>query len=206
MEKEPKPALKIETSDLLDYFFDAIESASKNQHVELDEHTKSYVTNVLYSFSCSTGQAEQTLKALMEQPVALQMSEAMSAPPGRRFKSLKQIGDYCLYLTGFFHQALHRKPVSANYYMDMGGGAYLRAARSLTGHGGDNPFVTLFRNMATRFGELVDVINEISERSFNRSPDILRLYDRFLETGEPRLAKRLATLGVALPGDGQIIQ
>ncbi|MFN3197314.1 MAG: hypothetical protein ACE366_02680 [Bradymonadia bacterium] len=204
-----KPAvedLKLYSTDLRQYFVDAIESASKSQRVELDDHTQSYLAELLFGFSDARPEARPDLGTLMDRPVALQLSEAMSAPPGRRFKALKHIGDYCLYLTGFFHQALHRKPVSPSYYMDVGGGAYMRAARSLNDRTGDNPFVALFRNLAVRFDELVEVINAISEDCFNRDPDILRLYDRFLETGEPRLAARLTTLGVVLPGDGAVLQ
>lgn len=180
---------------LADYFEHRVRNAVDNQGAALDEHTQAYVVNLLASFATRDALVADDRTDLLEEPLAVQMIRAMQAEPGRRFRLLRKIGDVSLYMTGYFSEALDRAPVDRSYYVDLGAGAYRRAAGSIAGST-DNPFRQLYCGLAARFGEIVEVLNEVSEHDQKRDVDILRLYDRYLETGSARLAARLAQLGV----------
>jgi hypothetical protein len=57
----------------------------------------------------------------------------------------------------------------------------------------------LYGELASRFGQFVDLFAEIAELSDLRSNrGLLRLYERFLQTRDERVAQRLRDRGVAL--------
>lgn len=198
MDRDGSKNVCLSSSSLSDYFVECIDEAISRQGLQIDEHVRAYVVNLLTSFTEREALLTEDLEDLLAQPIAIQMLKAMQANPRRRFRLLKQVGDFSLYLVGFFSQSFDRSLVDSNYYCDMGAGAYKRAADTLTAGGLDNPFRQLYSRLAVRFREIVDLLNDVSERCFGRDDDVLRLYDRFLATGSDRLAARLARLGVVV--------
>ena len=59
------------------------------------------------------------------------LAQSQDADPGERVKTLKEVGDISLYVTGFFAESLSRKLVDADYYIGLGRGAYAELAGRL---------------------------------------------------------------------------
>jgi hypothetical protein len=64
----------------------------------------------------------------------------------------------------------------------------------------------VFSELSGRFSEFADVLAEVSETSrLSTNTSVLRLYERWVQTGSRRAAEMLAERGIApvLPGDGR---
>ena len=64
----------------------------------------------------------------------------------------------------------------------------------------------MFSELAGRFGEFADVLAEVAETSRLASDaSVLRLYERWVQTGSRRAAALLAERGIApcCPGEGR---
>ncbi|MDX5398674.1 MAG: hypothetical protein LPK92_02955, partial [Actinomycetes bacterium] len=62
------------------------------------------------------------------------------------------------------------------------------------------PVAGLYEELAAKFGAIVDLLNEVSERvSLTSQQGVVRLYERFLKTGSSRMARLLAEEGVIPP-------
>lgn len=193
---ESDERLVLTSDSLQDYFVEHVDAAVQRQGAAVEDETRAYLVQLLTSFAQRDALLTDDLEDVLDRPIALQLLDAMNGPSQRRFHRLRQIGDVCLYLTGYFSAALDRGVVDQRYYIDMGGGAYMRASNVLDGD--RNPFRVLYADLAHRFDLFVDLLNDISERAFDEDRDILRLYDRFLATGSDRLAGRLQALGVSV--------
>ncbi len=110
-----------------------------------------------------------------------------------RMARLRVLGDRALFDAGFFGESLRRKTVGLSYYADIGTTAYSRLSK---GTGSE-----LFRELACGFLGFVELLSEVGERARgSRSVDLLRLYDRYRETGHARERDRLIRHGLIPPG------
>jgi hypothetical protein len=58
-------------------------------------------------------------------------------------------------------------------------------------------FAPAFGELATRFGDVVDLLGDVGDRCQLGSPaDLLRLYERWQKTGSTQCARRLVARGV----------
>ena len=190
--------ISLTPGSLTEYFRDGLSDAASKQKTDLDDQTREYLVQLLTTFSDRGALYTENLDDLMDEPIGVQVLKAMQAPPSKRFQMMRQVGDYSLYVTGFFADSITRSMNDEKYYIDLGAGAYQNAARSLVRGGEDNPFRKLLTDLSGRFVQFVDLLNDVSERCFNREVDVLRLCDRFSATGSPRVAARLAQMGVAV--------
>ena len=173
-----------------EFFHEAVTTAMKAQHVAAAEETEFYLVNLLTAY---------TTAVVDEEPLALKLAQASEAAPGERVKTLKEVGDTSLYVSGFFADSLARRLVDVDYYMTMGGAAYGQLARLSRS--------APFEELADKFPRFVDVLNEIrAATNFTSSSNVLRLYEQWRATGGEWLEKRLRASGVLLPapGDGKI--
>jgi hypothetical protein len=203
---EGSNAVRLSSGSLADYFVECVDEAVAAQGIEIDDHVRAYLVNLLTSFAQRKALITEDLDDLLSEPIAIQVLKAMQATPSKRFQLLRQVGDFSLYIVGFFSESFDRSIVDSSYYCDMGAGAYKHAADTLRHGGLDNPFRQLYGRLAVRFREIADLLNGVSERCFHQDSDILRLYDRFLTTGSRRVAARLAQLGVAVGAEPKLAQ
>lgn len=109
--------------------------------------------------------------------------------------SLQRLGDICLIITGFFSDSLNRKIVDIDYYFGMGGSAYWTLSQIHL-----NSVSGVFKDLSVKFKSLSGVLGEMSERSgIQNNRDLLRLYERWLLTGNERLRAQLSEHGIATP-------
>ena len=119
-----------------------------------------------------------------------------------RPRRLRETGDTALFLSGFFGDALVGKVGDLRYYRTLGGNAYARLGRERTWIGAD-----VFSELAARFHELADVLSEVSEATrLTDSRSVVRLYERWRQTGSRRAARLLEQRGITPvdPGEGRV--
>jgi hypothetical protein len=168
-----------------EYFKELVEGALAHQHIAAGELTSFYVVNLLTGFLQQPAEDDQT-------PLAFRLADALDAAGIRQRASLKQIGDFSLFVSGFFADSLNRKLVDVDYYVSIGGTAYTALSRHET-----DTFSPVFAELADNFVRFVDVLSEVSERaSLSSNVDLLRLYERWLKTGSRRSGQLLAERGV----------
>jgi hypothetical protein len=172
---------------IVEYFRDLVTAALDHQHLPAHELTSFYLVNLLAGFLRNPGE-----HASEDEPLALQLAQALECDGFRQRASLKQVGDVSLFVSGFFSDSLRRKLVDVDYYAAIGGFAYHALSRSER-----DLLSPVFGELGDKFAAFADVINEVSERSSCTSnADLLRLYERWLRTGSPRSGQLLVEQGV----------
>jgi hypothetical protein len=84
--------------------------------------------------------------------------------------------------------------VDVDYYIEMGGRAYDALGEVAARHGRER---TLWDELSEKFSQLVEVLNEVSERTLASSnAGLLRLYEKWMKTGNVRVATLLRERGV----------
>lgn len=178
-----------------EYFHGAVSGAVASLRAEVSDHAQLYLAQLLGKFmtieSLYPTEADgKTVDTLTEQLQQALLEEQAAA----RAQRLKQLGDFSLYISGFFAHSLKRKLVDVDYYIGMGEVAYENVARLEKKSKAD-----LFLELAHKFPQFVDILAQISEETgFNpdNHQDLLRVYDQWAKTGSERLAKQLAKAGI----------
>ena len=139
-------------------------------------------------------------------PLALLYVRALEASRWERARLLRAMGDTALFVSGFFADSLsgNARATSATT-RPSAASAYARLSRDHERASAIGPGV--FSELAGRFREFADVLSEVSELSRLAHPaSVIKLYERWVQTGSRRAAALLAAQGIAPvgPGDGQI--
>ena len=190
--------MNLAATNVNEFFHEAVSSAMRNQGLCSSEHTEFYLVNLLAAYA-GPRQLDD------DQPLAVQLAEAQLASPVARVQQLREVGDRSLYVSGFFSDSLGRRMVDVGYYVRLGGSAYrqladLPAARREPGVSSTE----VFRELAARFAEFVDVLAEVSEwGALQSEAGVLQLYERWRKTGARWIERRLRARGV-VPGKGGV--
>ena len=177
-----------------EWFREMVADALSHRRLEVRQVTEFYLVNLLAGFlERERLFVEQEDGSVQAEPLALILLRALQADRRTRVASLRRLGDTALFVSGFFGDSLARTHVDVGYYISMGERAYGTLAE--TERGLDD----LYGELASRFGLFVDLFAEIAELSDLRSNrGLVRLYERFLQTRDERVAQRLRERGVAL--------
>jgi hypothetical protein len=183
----------LSSQSIKDFFRDLLQRAMENQRAQVQPFTELYVVNLLHEYLLSEVLYVQSEDGRLEQkPLAFLLKEALEEPGPARMHMLRRLGDTSLFVSGFFPDSLARRSslVDVDYYIAMGGRAY-DAVGTLAGHR------DLWSELSGRFRLLVDLLNEVSERTLaSTNAGLVRLYERWMKTGSERLATLLARQGV----------
>ncbi len=182
-----------------EYFQAAVSGAVASLKVEVSEHAQLYLVHLLGHYIHSENLYPVDNDGKPAETLTHQLAAALEEEKAElRAKRLKQLGDFSLYVAGFFSDSLNRKLVDVDYYIGMGGAAYENVARLEERKSKSQLFLELSR----KFPNFVDILAQISEETgFNPSnhKDLLRVYDLWVKTGSERLAKQLAKAGIVPP-------
>ena len=175
------------------YFQELVHEAMSHQKIAASEEAEFYLVNLLNEFIDATRLFQSTPDGLQQEPLALMLARALRSNRHHRIQILKRLGDTTLYIAGFFPESVHRKIVDIGYYIQMGGTAY-HTVSTLSEKG----IVTeLFEELSEKFVPLVDILSEISDKSMLKvNPDILHLYELWLNTGSERIEQILQEYGI----------
>jgi hypothetical protein len=176
------------------FFHEQLVAAMNRQRVAASAFTEAYIVNLLASFLRGEGLPRRE-PGFTETPLALLYTRALAASGRERARRLRATADTALFVSGFFADSLPRGDSGLGYYALLGGRAYARLGHE---HEGDGRVSTrVFTELAARFRQFVDLLNDISERTRLTGPSsLVKLYERWRETGSPRAAALLAAQGI----------
>jgi len=188
----------IVSNDLGEFFRGELTGARDTLGMKVPELAEYYLVNLLCDFS-----RQDTSVEVGEEPLALLYKRALDATPAERVSLLKNLGDLSLYVAGFFTEFIERSLVGVSYYVSMGGNAYGSLCGLVGGQRQGSSFFEVYDQLARRFAEFVELLNEVSERTRDQDDNakLLRLYERWLRTGDLRVQRQLADKGL-LARDG----
>jgi len=176
------------------FFREQLLAAMEHQKVSTSAFTECYLVNLLAGF-VREEQLPGREPGFEETPLALLYARALEASGQERSQLLRATADTALFVSGFFADSLPCGEGGLRYYVVLGGRAYARLEAT---HERRASLATgVFGELAERFAEFVDVIGEVSEKTMLSSPaSVVRLYERWLETGSRRAASLLAERGI----------
>jgi hypothetical protein len=182
-----------------EYFRELVTDAMGKHRVSAQPETEFYLVNLLNQFITTDRlYARDGDGAVRDETLVTLVKDALEQPERRAQSALfRRVGDVSLYVAGFFQDSLNRKHVDIDYYIDMGGTAYLQVAERTE----EDALRALYQELAKRFSSFVEIFAEISDRTTPRSEkDLLQLYERWLRTKSERAAKALQEAGI-IPTD-----
>jgi hypothetical protein len=185
-------------ASLQEFFKDSVGEAMTRQGITADEHTAYYVVNLLTLFARSEALFDQTENGVELKPLAKVMAESIEKElPVERRHALQRVGDVSLFIAGFLPDGLVAKLVDVDYYVRLGGSAYSALSQSVRGSLRGHVFGTVFAELADKFQDFVDVLNEVSAAARNSTDiDLLRTYEIWLRTRSARAARLLRNQGI----------
>jgi hypothetical protein len=173
-----------------EYFKELDESALSRQQLHANELTSYYLVDLLCRFMRPGDRIP--FGDDHAEPLALRLGRALDCAGMEQRARLRNLGDFSLFMSGFFSDSLNRRAVDVDYYVSMGEYAYGSLSRR-----DPDAFGEVFSELARKFVPFVDVLSDVSEQSGIRSSvDVLRLYEKWLRTGSPRDGRRLVDRGI----------
>ena len=172
------------------FFWGKLGEALKERSVETQPATEHYLVRLL---------ATRATQPVDDTPLALKLLAAQEAEAAERRRQLRDVGDTSLFVSGFWSDSFARRVVDVDYYIGLGGTAYGELARG-TGWGKD-PQASVYGELAEKFARFVGVLALLSRYFMPTSTpqDVLKLYERYRNTGSRWAQSRLAALGVLVP-------
>ena len=181
-------------------FFEFVRSALDSRRIEASPDTEFYLVNLLSGYVHAQPDS-------FERGLGPELIAATRLDPVRRSVRLKQLGDTTLFLAGIFLDHIETRPAATEYYFTIGKTAYGRLADVTRSAGGMLAAQsTTFSDLSRRFVEFVHVLAAISDTElFAKRERLMGIYERWLETRNPRDATRLAAAGIIANAGGQLV-
>ncbi len=172
-----------------EYFKDLVEAALARQHVRANELTAYYLVNLL----CGFVRTDRRVPFADDgEPLALRLGRALESGGLEQRARLRNLGDFSLFMSGFYSDSLRRASVDVDYYVSMGEYAYASLSRR-----DQDAFGEVFAELAGKFVGFMDVLSDVSDRTgLASNADVLRLYEKWLRTGSSRDGQRLVDRGI----------
>jgi hypothetical protein len=188
----PEGLVREETAAL--FFRDQLVAAMDRQRIATSAFTECYLVHLLAGFARGE-RLPRREPGFDETPLAILYARALQASRYERALLLRATADTALFVSGFFAESLPGGDGDIRYYASLGGRAYTRLAQE---HRPEDPAGgAVFDELAARFLRFVDVLAEIAEKTRLGRPDsVVRLYERWAATGNPRAAALLAEQGI----------
>lgn len=191
---QPRP-VRIEPS-LPDYFRRRLHRYAARLRPPPHEDTLWYLGEMMHRFSRSDQFFDYHEGRLANRPLALLYGDAQATSDHReRCLLLQRLGDMALFLGAFFPERYARRGIRRDYFVGMGSAAYDYLSESARQHR------HIYRELTHGFAHMLELVAHAgSHGGEDRSSQMVRLYARWLETGDPALAAQLRRLGVVLTG------
>lgn len=188
---------KVVNQSLQAYFYEMVADVVRKNNHNISENVSYYLVNLLDIHS-KTDQI-QTIegKKPEELPLAIIFSKALNAELAERIRLFKILGDESLYVSGLFSDSLNKVAVDVDYYINMGGNAYSQLSELVVFTQNGRQFSPIYRELGEKFTQLVDILNEISDKCFIASNmNLLKVYEKWLKTGSQRAEDQLKNHGI----------
>ncbi len=114
-----------------------------------------------------------------------------------RVAMLRALGDRTLFVAGIFGDSLRRSLVGLDYYGEVGRAAYSDVSAHLAARAPEPIWSELFQELAQGFPTFVELLAGVGDRTRgDAAADLLKIYQRYLETHSRRDHARLLRLGI----------
>jgi len=176
-----------------EFFKDHIESALARQGLHATGLTSYYLVDLLCRFT----RPDRRIPFNDDpgEPLALRLTRALQSGGLEQRARLRNLGDFSLFMSGFFSDSLRRRAVDVDYYVSMGEYAYASLARRDRAE--SDALGGVFDELGRKFVPFMDILTDISDRTCVAScRDVLRLYEKWLRTGSLRAGQLLADQGI----------
>lgn len=172
-----------------EYFKEQVDAALERQRLQAGDLTAYYLVNLLCQFVRLD--AKGALAADGE-PLAFRLARALETGGSEQRARLRSLGDFSLFMSGFFPDSFRRRSVDIDYYVSMGEYAYGSLSRR-----DEDTFAAVFGELSRKFVGFMDVLADVSDRtSLGSSSDVMRLYEKWLRTGSLRDGQKLIDRGI----------
>src|SRR4051794_30629249 len=174
-----------------EYFRELVGEAMSARQLRATDLTEFYLVNLLCQYVRPDRRADHREH---DEPLAVRLGRAIQSGGAEQRARLRSLGDFSLFMSGFFPDSFRRKVVDVDYYKSMGEYAYGSLGRTEP-----DTIADVFRELAVKFVGFMDVLALISERTHSAGAagtDTLRLYEKWLRTGSLRDGQRLVERGV----------
>lgn len=178
-----------------EFFYELVRDAVSSQGLRIRPETEFYLVQLMNRFmTTETLYSRDGQGQCREEPLALMVKDALEQPAPEAQRSIfRHVGDFSLYVAGYFQDSLSRRAVDVDYYIGMGGAAYSAVASREA----DIARQKLFGELSEKFGRFVDVLARISEKTQPRTEtDLLRTYEVWVRTGSEKAARALQEAGI----------
>lgn len=184
-------------TDAKSFFAEELRVAMQKHNVTATHHSLEYLATLLTRFIASENFFKSDPNGKVnEQLLAELYAEYLQSSLEQKKQVLQRLGDVCLMVSGFFSDSLQRKITDSGYYFDMGENAYLQ----LSGLQNSKDTRKLYGELGSKFKPFSNVLGEMSEKSNVQSnSDLLKTYERWLQTGSDRLKNTLNEKGIKNP-------
>ncbi len=173
---------------------EALDHRKRSRSIQTPEAVEFYLVNLLQGCLSTEALYPSPPEGFKEEPLALLFLKASQSRDDVRVALLRRLGDFSLFISGFFPASLGRRLVDVDYYIQMGETAYGNLSQILVRRAA---LREIFTELARRFVVYADILSEVSERSrMQNHTDLLRLYEHWLKTGSERTAKLLSDAGI----------
>ena len=134
----------------VELFHDLVREGEERAQQQLDETLESYLVFTLMEHMRDAGVGDQ--------PMAIELLDGLDHVGALREQTLRNVGDRCLLIAGFYPGLARKRMVTPNYYASLGRHAYGELASGLRASLAD-----LYRSLSTAFDALVRVLAECRE-------------------------------------------
>jgi hypothetical protein len=179
------------------YFSEQLREQGRSLRPPPDEDTVWYLSAMLTRFGRSESLFSYQDGQNGLRPLALLYGDALETRDDRqRCLLLQQLGDMALFLGALFPERFSKRGIRPDYLVGMGGGAY----DYLADNAGKNRHV--FRELSRLFAKLIDIVaSACSVPMAQNDQQIIAIYQRWLQSGDPALERQLRKLGVIVQGE-----
>ena len=190
------PKIEI-TPSIADFFRTEIKKISMEHQLKIQEMTEYYLVQLLSTHATPKEEPQnQDVITLAEL-----FGKAFSTDnPKVRYLNLKQLGDHALFVSGFFPDMLLKKSIDIEYYISMGEKAYAH----LSSMPQQNVFSKAYYELSHHFEQIIHILSQLSsEAQLSNNQDLLRLYERWLDSKDEHLRRLLQSKGIDLEQTGE---
>lgn len=183
---------------LADFFRERLRAGADDLNPRPQEETLWYIGRLLARFGDSNQVFCYDDGELDIRPLALLYRDALEVDsPHQRCLILRHLGDMALFMGALFPENYARRGIGRDYFVGMGGSAYDYLGENARHNR------SVFSELSQRFVRLLDLVAVVCgrDRVFDAG-DILQLFQRWRDSGDPQLAQQLRSLGVVLPPSG----
>ena len=182
-----------------EYFHSLVSDSADAMDVQVSEESKSYLVHLLSNFISSEKLFPKDKNGnIMEETLAMRFGKAsQETTKSARGEQFRQLGDFSLYIAGYFAESLERKLVDISYYIDMGGASYSEVANLHS----KKKEKSLFQELSEKFPSLVSILWKVNEEVIfneNEEQSILKIFELWKKTGNKKFAEQLEEKGIAV--------